>query len=315
MHEGLSHLNPSDQMDQSAFVQDFSRTLDQAKRELELERSRGKIRGGIIRSGTIELEIPENLVIVGDIHGDLDTLQKVFDSIRVEEFARNPANKIVFLGDYIDRGTDSIRVLYSILKLKINHLDSVVLMRGNHEAPVQFPFASHSLSLELRKEFPKSSPKLYQKILRIFDLLTVVTIVKRSLILVHGGLPVFCPTIAAGSAESTLGQKAALEQLLWNDPRDSIEDARGWERSRRGFGYHFGPNVTKAWLSALDVKLLIRGHEPCAGVKTIHNSQVLTLFSSKQAYPAFKAAYIQISGQGVKSLKDNEDIARCARFV
>jgi hypothetical protein len=308
-------LNPSEQTEQEVYGLDFSKTLDRAKRTLELERSRGKILGGITNSSILEFEIPENLAIVGDIHGDIDTLQKIFDSISVEEFAKDPANKIVFLGDYVDRGTDSIRVLHSLLKLKIDHPDSVVLMRGNHEAPVHFPFASHSLPIELRKEFPKISEELYQKILSIFDLLIVVTMVKRSLILVHGGLPVLPPTGAASSAVSTLSQSASLEQLLWNDPRDSIKDPRGWERSRRGFGYHFGPNVTEAWLSALHAKLLIRGHEPCAGVKTMHNSLVLTLFSSKQAYPAFKAAYIQISRQDLQNLNEKEGVARYARFV
>ena len=41
---------------------------------------------------------------------------------------------MIFLGDYGDRGANSIEVYYTILKLKIAFPRQVILLRGNHHA-------------------------------------------------------------------------------------------------------------------------------------------------------------------------------------
>jgi protein phosphatase len=50
----------------------------------------------------------------------------------------------------------------------------------------------------------------------------------------------------------------------------------------RGAGKFFGKNITEKVLAKLNVKVLIRGHEPCEeGFKINHEGKVLTLFSRK----------------------------------
>ncbi len=84
----------------------------------------------------VELErIPEKLILIGDIHGDLQSLLWALKDINFDRLLRNPNNKLIFLGDYVDRGSNSIGVLYVMCFLKQKFPDSVVLMRGNHEAP------------------------------------------------------------------------------------------------------------------------------------------------------------------------------------
>jgi protein phosphatase len=66
--------------------------------------------------------------------------------------------------------------------------------------------------------------------------------------------------------------------------------------SPRGAGKLFGKNVTEEVLRKLNVKVLIRGHEPCEeGFKLNHDGKVLTLFSRKGS-PYFNAygAYLQL---------------------
>lgn len=65
---------------------------------------------------------------IGDIHGCFDKLQKLFELIPV---AVN--DEIVFLGDYIDRGPDSKKVIDFILNLKSKRENKVVCLKGNHE--------------------------------------------------------------------------------------------------------------------------------------------------------------------------------------
>lgn len=71
---------------------------------------------------------------IGDIHGMANHLQSmlsgVFDYIKKENVEDW---KLIFLGDYIDRGPDSAKVIDTILTLKWNHPDRIVTLRGNHE--------------------------------------------------------------------------------------------------------------------------------------------------------------------------------------
>ncbi|MCL5066759.1 MAG: serine/threonine protein phosphatase [Thaumarchaeota archaeon] len=284
--------------------------MDDAKSVLERERSTRKIRGGKINSGLLELQAPKNLAIIGDIHGDSHTLLKILNLIDHANYLSNPDNKLVFLGDYVDRGSDSIGVLYTILRLKADYHDSVVLMRGNHEAPVQFPFPSHTLAPELKKKFPYLHTSLYEKILSIFELLTLVTIVQDSLVMVHGGLPItFMDANPKMELAEAVGKRRVLEEILWNDPRDAIENNQDWEKSRRNFGYHFGENISKRWLSIFGARVIVRGHEPCLGIMISHSDRVVTLFSSKQAYPDFEAGFIRVSDQELRNIKWANDLS------
>lgn len=65
--------------------------------------------------------------IIGDIHGDMGALEKVF-----ENHQRGTA--YVFVGDYLDRGTKNQEVLDFIENLKGNN---IFLLRGNHERTME----------------------------------------------------------------------------------------------------------------------------------------------------------------------------------
>jgi serine/threonine protein phosphatase 1 len=76
----------------------------------------------------------ERVYAVGDIHGRLDLLDRLLDMIAAYETARPSANSsIIFLGDYIDRGPDSRRVIGRLLAGMPAGMKGHFL-RGNHEA-------------------------------------------------------------------------------------------------------------------------------------------------------------------------------------
>ena len=60
------------------------------------------------------LQLQSPLAIIGDIHG------QYFDLIGVLDKFRPGKDKMLFLGDYIDRGCFSIEVMVTLLCLKIN---------------------------------------------------------------------------------------------------------------------------------------------------------------------------------------------------
>lgn len=71
----------------------------------------------------------KRILAIGDIHGSYRKLLSLWKKV---EF--NPSEDfLVFLGDYIDRGSESIRVLNFVRKLKKKNPENVVLLRGNHE--------------------------------------------------------------------------------------------------------------------------------------------------------------------------------------
>lgn len=65
---------------------------------------------------------------IGDIHGCLDKLQRLLDALRYDP----TADRLIFLGDYIDRGPESKGVLDLLLHLQRGNAANVFLM-GNHE--------------------------------------------------------------------------------------------------------------------------------------------------------------------------------------
>jgi Calcineurin-like phosphoesterase len=296
---------------------DFSQVIDAAINILKKEQHSRYIKGGKVNGGFAELQIPENLVIVGDIHGDSKSLFKVLEDIAFERFLANPYNKIIFLGDYVDRGSDSIAVLYSICYLKQKYPDSIILMRGNHEAPLEFPFSSHDLPFQILKRYGEDKGRLIynKKILSLFELLILVTLIPHTLLLVHGGLPTedigittdFRKLISTAKENHT--RNITMEEILWNDPSEEIEGLQNWEYSRRGIGRHFGRNISRKWLRMSGTKVIVRGHEPCQGFKINHDGMIMTLFSCKEAYPNFDAAYIYISDKQLQSMKNSIDLA------
>ncbi len=67
--------------------------------------------------------------IIGDIHGCLDLLKKLMDKIAWSQ----DKDRIIFLGDYIDRGEDARGVVDHILDLNRNS-SRIECLKGNHEA-------------------------------------------------------------------------------------------------------------------------------------------------------------------------------------
>lgn len=293
--------------------------IEQVTSSLRQERAEQVITGGIINGGLVELENPGSLAVIGDIHGDIKSLRGILRELNYDTFLADPKNKIIFLGDYVDRGNDSIGVLYTVLRLKRTYPNSVILMRGNHEAPKEFPFSSHDLPYELVDRFGEYlAKKIYDKILSLFRILTLATVIRGTMLLIHGGLPTLDEVIAnyrnyLSRAQEDHTTNSVLEEILWNDPR-KIDGNPWWEHSRRGIGRHFGATITAKWLKATQTKSVVRGHEPCQGFRIDHDRMIMTIFSSKEAYPSFKPAYLFLPAEMIPTVNDALDLTAYVRF-
>lgn len=290
-----------------ASADEFLQELEKATAALQGEWAQGRQAGSAVRGSLVEISDIGRLVIVGDLHGDARALSAILDGID-REFLQCPLNKLVFLGDYVDRGSDSVDVLQTVCRLKRAYPDSVVPMRGNHEAPSEFPFASHDLPFQIKERFGKDAKVLYGKTLSLFRLMPLAVTVKGALFLVHGGLPTeTCRLEHIEAASESHIQSRVMEEILWNDPRQ-IDAKPWWEPSPRGIGRYFGSEITKRWLAATGAKVVVRGHEPCQGYSIDHGGRVITIFTTKEAYPSFGAAYIAVDRAGLESIKNAYDL-------
>jgi hypothetical protein len=135
------------------------------------------------------LRLSAPIVIVGDIHGNIPDLLRIF-----EECGYPPHQKYLFLGDYIDRGLHSIEVITLLFALKCKFPEHIYLLRGNHET---FNISSvYGFSKECKKRF---SDVVFTEFNSVFECLPIAAVVGRALFCVHGGIS---PALkSAGSAD------------------------------------------------------------------------------------------------------------------
>jgi serine/threonine protein phosphatase 1 len=72
--------------------------------------------------------IMDRIYAIGDIHGRYDKLVVLMDKIDADF----ESDTVVFLGDYIDRGPDSFKVVDYLVDLKKRY-PQIIFLKGNHE--------------------------------------------------------------------------------------------------------------------------------------------------------------------------------------
>ena len=69
------------------------------------------------------------VTLCGDIHGQLYDLFELFKT-----GGEPPGTSYVFIGDYVDRGCNSVEVFEYLCCLKMKYPHHITLLRGNHES-------------------------------------------------------------------------------------------------------------------------------------------------------------------------------------
>jgi hypothetical protein len=184
----------------------------------------------------------------------------------------------------VDRGTHCTELLAALLACKIQHPKTFIMLRGDHESPIdavspqQFP--DEFLS-KLRDRVALG--EIYGM---LFQALPVAAVLNQRYFLVHGGIPIDARSVKELSAhDKVVDPYVDMEvyQMLWNDPSND----KGYSVSDRG-AYLFGPDITKRFLEASKLDLVLRGHEHRLGGFR-YEGDVLTLLTTViPTYPGDK---------------------------
>ncbi|MCT4558786.1 MAG: serine/threonine protein phosphatase [Pelagimonas sp.] len=71
----------------------------------------------------------EDFFVIGDIHGSVEVVRILLE--RIQLITAKP--KIIFVGDYVDRGEHSAQVLRGLMRLTTHAPDRLICLIGNHE--------------------------------------------------------------------------------------------------------------------------------------------------------------------------------------
>jgi serine/threonine-protein phosphatase 6 catalytic subunit len=190
------------------------------------------------------------VTLCGDIHGQFYDLLELF---RIG--GEIPDTNYIFIGDYVDRGYNSVETIEILMCYKIKYPSHVTLIRGNHESR-QITMTYGFLD-EIVRKYGNSNP--WNLINEVFDILPLGAIIDGRILCVHGGLS---PLIRTVDQIRTLQRNIEIPHdgpfcdLVWSDP----DNVQTWVMSNRGAGWLFGSKVTQEFLHINNLELIARAH-------------------------------------------------------
>jgi len=217
----------------------------------------------------LQLEAP--IKVLGDIHGQYHDLLRLF------EFGGfPPSSSYLFLGDYVDRGKQSLETICLLLAYKIKYPDNFHILRGNHEsASINRIYGFYD---ECKRRF---GIKLWKTFTDCFNCLPAAAIIDERVFCAHGGLSpelTDLPQITDIVRPTDIPDTGLLCDLLWSDPS---ADHEGWGENDRGVSFAFGEDVVKTFLKEHDLDLICRAHQVVEdGYEFFAKRQLVTLFSA-----------------------------------
>lgn len=239
-----------------------------AEHEIKMlcERARPVLLG---QSMLLELEAP--IKICGDIHGQFTDLLRLF-----EYGGFPPESNYLFLGDYVDRGKQSIETICLLLAYKIQYPENFFILRGNHEsAGINRIYGFYD---ECKRRY---SIKLWKVFSDVFNCLPASALIDEKILCMHGGLSPELQSlqqIAELERPVDVPDVGLLCDLLWSDPDPNIS---GWGENDRGVSFVFGADVVAKFLEDNDLDLLVRAHQVVEdGYEFFAGRRLVTLFSA-----------------------------------
>ncbi|KAJ6565936.1 serine/threonine-protein phosphatase PP2A catalytic subunit [Mycena vulgaris] len=232
----------------------------------------------------LELEAP--IKVCGDIHGQYHDLLRLF-----EYGGFPPDANYLFLGDYVDRGKQSLETICLLLAFKIKYPENFFLLRGNHESSsVNRIYGFYD---ECKRRY---NIKLWKTFGDCFNCFPIAAIIGERIFTMHGGLSPDLQSmdqIRRIMRPTEIPDGGILSDILWSDPDGYIT---GWAANDRGAGFTFGPDIVARFTQKHDLDLICRGHQVVEdGFEFFAKRRLVTLFSAPNYCGEFDNAAAMMS--------------------
>jgi serine/threonine-protein phosphatase 6 catalytic subunit len=238
------------------------------------------------------------VTVCGDIHGQFHDLMKLFQT-----GGHVPSTSYIFMGDFVDRGYNSLEVFTILLLLKARYPGHMTLLRGNHESrQITQVYGFYD---ECQRKYGNSNAWRYCT--DVFDYLTLSAIIDGRVLCVHGGLSPDIRTvdqIRVIERQCEIPHEGPFCDLMWSDP----EDIETWAVSPRGAGWLFGARVTSEFNHINRLELVCRAHQ-------LVQEGLKYMFPDKGLVTVWSAPnYCYRCGNVASILSFNENMERDVKF-
>ena len=236
--------------------------------------------------------------IFGNLYGIYNDLMRYFESYG------NPSDdnqmgdisvmQYVFLGDFCDRGFNSLEVVLLLFALKVKYPEFIYLIRGHHED--RYMNEEYGLGQECMDRLSddiRDPLSIFSNINKAFNLLPFGILVDNNILMLHGGI---------GSSINSLDDIDSIKRpvevvhnvtnndqlkvldLLWSeycDEIDNIDSNIERDKFKKGFIVKYGKNRLNKFLDDNKINLLITSHQFVkGGFTTFNNDRLLIVFSA-----------------------------------
>uniref|UniRef100_A0A7S0RRJ4 Serine/threonine-protein phosphatase 5 n=1 Tax=Pyramimonas obovata TaxID=1411642 RepID=A0A7S0RRJ4_9CHLO len=240
----------------------------------------------------MDIHIPndKHFTVCGDVHGQF------YDLLNIFEINGMPSedNPYLFNGDFVDRGSFSVEVIFTLFAIKTWCPTAIYLTRGNHESKNMNKI--YGFEGEVKSKYNEPMVDLFTE---VFCALPLCAVLNRRVFVVHGGLfsqdGVTLDDLRRIDRFREPPEDGLMCELLWSDPGPMP----GRAPSKRGVAVAFGPDVTEAFLANNNLEMVIRSHEvKDEGYEIEHNQKLVTIFSAPNYCDQMgnKGAFIRFQG-------------------
>ena len=236
--------------------------------------------------------------IFGNLYGIYNDLMRYFESYG------NPSDdnqmgditvmQYIFLGDFCDRGYNSLEVILLLFALKIKYPEFIYIIRGHHEDKyINEDYGLGEECIERLSDDIRDPFSIFANINKAFDLLPFGVLVDNNILLVHGGIGSSINTLDDIDSikrpievvhNVTNNEQLKVIDLLWSEYCDDIENIDvnvERDKLKKGFIVKYGKNRLNKFLDENKINLLITSHQFVkGGFTTFNNDRLLIVFSA-----------------------------------
>ena len=236
--------------------------------------------------------------IFGNLYGIYNDLMRYFESYG------NPSDdnqmgdisvmQYIFLGDFCDRGYNSLEIILLLFALKIKFPQFIYIIRGHHEDKnINAEYGLGQECIDRLSDDIRDPLSIFANINKAFDLLPFGVLVDNNILMVHGGI---------GSSINSLddidcikrpievvqnvsnNEQLKVIDLLWSEYCDEIDNIDAnieRDKFKKGFIVKYGKNRLNKFLYENKINLLITAHQFVkGGFTTFNNDRLLIVFSA-----------------------------------